>query len=135
MDYERYITVRASPEEAVSIIREDKLHQWMHSANIEIPIMGMLNNYDGQNWRIPEMVQMLANPAARASLVRDTVQYAIEAHEVGIVVDFEEVPQQTEPHLQEFIAELGPALRSVGLKMTIAASSQAMNLPPISLLL
>ena len=124
VDYERYVTVRASPEEAISIIRDDKLHQWMKSANVEIPIMGMLNNYDGQTWRVPEMVQMLANPAARASLVRDTVQYAIEAHEVGIVVDFEEVPQGTEAHLQEFIAELAPALHAVGLKIMISLPAQ-----------
>ena len=124
VDYERYLSVKASPEEAISIIREDKLHQWMHAANIEIPIMGMLNNYDGQTWRIQEMVQLLANPKARASLVRDTVQYAIEAHEVGIVVDFEEVPQKTEEHLQEFIAELGPALHAVGLKIMISLPAQ-----------
>jgi cellulose synthase/poly-beta-1,6-N-acetylglucosamine synthase-like glycosyltransferase/spore germination protein YaaH/peptidoglycan/xylan/chitin deacetylase (PgdA/CDA1 family) len=124
VDYERYLTVRASPEEAVSILREDRLHQWMRSANVEIPIMGMLNNYDGQNWRISEMVQMLASPAARASLVRDTVQYAIEAREAGIVVDFEEVPQATEQHLQEFVAELAPALHAVGLKIMISLPAQ-----------
>jgi len=124
VDYERYVTVKASPEEAMSIIREDKLHQWMHSANVELPLMGMLNNYDGQNWRVPEMVQMLANPSARASLIRDTVQYAIDAREVGIVVDFEEVPQGTEPHLREFIAELGPALHAVGLKIMISLPAQ-----------
>jgi peptidoglycan-N-acetylglucosamine deacetylase len=124
VDYERYVTVRASPEEAVSIIRDDKLHQWMRSANVELPLMGMLNNYDGQNWRVPEMVQLLANPEARASLVRDTVQYAIEAHEVGIVVDFEEVPQPSEEHLREFISELGPALHAVGLKIMISLPAQ-----------
>jgi len=124
VDYERYLTVRASPAEAVSILREDKLHQWMRSANVEIPIMGMLNNYDGQIWRIPEMVQMLANPTARASLIRDTVQYAIEAREAGIVVDFEEVPQATEAHLQEFVAELAPALHAVGLKIMISLPAQ-----------
>src|SRR5207245_9511142 len=48
-DDERSQTVRASPAEAISIIREDKLHQWMRSANVELPIMGMLNNYDRQN--------------------------------------------------------------------------------------
>jgi cellulose synthase/poly-beta-1,6-N-acetylglucosamine synthase-like glycosyltransferase/spore germination protein YaaH/peptidoglycan/xylan/chitin deacetylase (PgdA/CDA1 family) len=124
VDYERYLTVKASPEEAVSILREDRLHQWMHSASVEIPVMGMLNNYDGQNWRIPEMVQMLADPAARARLVRDTVQYAIEAREAGIVVDFEEVPQPTEAHLQEFVAELAPALHAVGLKIMISLPAQ-----------
>jgi cellulose synthase/poly-beta-1,6-N-acetylglucosamine synthase-like glycosyltransferase/spore germination protein YaaH/peptidoglycan/xylan/chitin deacetylase (PgdA/CDA1 family) len=124
VDYERYMAVQASPEEAVSIIREDKLHQWMRSANVELPIMGMLNNYDGQNWRISEMVQLLADPKARARLVRDTVQYAIEAREAGIVVDFEEVPQKTEEHLREFIAELGPALHAVGLKIMISLPAQ-----------
>src|SRR5215470_11282733 len=124
VDYERYLTVRASPEEAVSILREDRLHQWMRSASVEIPVMGMLNNYDGQNWRIPEMVRLLADPAARARLVRDTVQYAIEAREAGIVVDFEEVPQPTEAHLQEFVAELAPALHAVGLKIMISLPAQ-----------
>jgi cellulose synthase/poly-beta-1,6-N-acetylglucosamine synthase-like glycosyltransferase/spore germination protein YaaH/peptidoglycan/xylan/chitin deacetylase (PgdA/CDA1 family) len=124
VDYERYVTVKASPEEAVSIIRDDKLHQWMHVANVELPLMGMLNNYDGQNWRVPEMVQLLASAKARATLVRDTVQYAIEAHEVGIVVDFEEVPQASEEHLREFIAELGPALHAVGLKIMISLPAQ-----------
>ncbi len=124
VDYERYQTVRASPAEAISIIREDKLHQWMRSANVELPIMGMLNNYDGQNWRVQEMVQMLANSTARASLVRDTVQYAIDAREVGIVVDFEEVPQESEVHLRELIDELGPALHAVGLKIMISLPAQ-----------
>ena len=124
VDYERYQTVKASPEEALSIIREDRLHQWLRATNVEIPIMGMLNNYDGQSWRIPEMVQMLADPRARASLVRDTVQYAIEAREVGIVVDFEEVPQPSEKHLQEFVAELAPALHAVGLKIMISLPAQ-----------
>jgi len=124
VDYERYQTVKASPEEAVSLIRDDKLHQWLRSANVEIPIMGMLNNYDGGAWRIPEMVEMLANPSARASLIRDTVQYAIEAHEVGIVVDFEEVPQSSQENLKAFIAELAPALHAVGLEIMISLPAQ-----------
>src|SRR5438128_2599556 len=124
VDYERYQTVRASPAEAISIIREDKLHQWMRAANVELPIMGMLNNYDGQNWRVQEMVQMLANSTARASLVRDTVQYAIDAREGGIVVDFEEVPQESEVHLRELIDELAPALHAVGLKIMISLPAQ-----------
>jgi peptidoglycan-N-acetylglucosamine deacetylase len=124
VDYERYQSVKASPEEAIAILREDKLHQWMRSANVELPVMGMLNNYDGQNWRVQEMAQMLANRSARASLVRDTVQYAIEAREVGIVVDFEEVPQESEVYLREFIDELGPALHAVGLKIMISLPAQ-----------
>jgi len=40
------------------------------------------------------MVEMLTNPSARANLIRDTVQYAVESHQAGIVVDFEQMPDK-----------------------------------------
>ena len=53
VDYERNQTVEASPAEILARLKQDKLHQWMHSLNppVELPMMGVLNNYDGQNWR------------------------------------------------------------------------------------
>src|SRR5246127_2433505 len=120
VDYERYQTVKASPTQAIAILRDDKLHRWMKSANIELPIMGLLDNYDGRSWRIKEMAAMLGNKTARQSLVRDVVDYTVGAHQAGVVVDFEEVPDATQPHFREFAAELGPALHSVGLKLMIA---------------
>ncbi|HET8924334.1 MAG TPA: polysaccharide deacetylase family protein [Candidatus Acidoferrum sp.] len=115
-------TVKASPAEAIAILRSDKLHQWMKSLTppIELPMMGLLNNYDGAQWRVKEMAQMLANSAARQSLVRSAVDFAVQFHEAGIVVDFEEVPEESQVHFREFAAELGPALHSVGLKLMIA---------------
>jgi len=59
---------------------------------VELPMMGLVNNYDGVEWRIKEMAQMLANPGARQKLARDIVEYAVESHESGIVVDFEKSP-------------------------------------------
>ncbi len=120
VDYERYQTVKASPTQAIAILRDDKLHRWMKSANIELPIMGLLDNYDGRSWRVKEMAAMLGNKTARQSLVRDVVDYTVGAHQAGVVVDFEEVPDATQPHFREFAAELGPALHSVGLKLMIA---------------
>src|SRR5260370_24444728 len=90
------------------------------SPPIELPEMGLVNNYDGVNWRIQEMSEMLANPAARQNLVRDIVEYAVEWREAGIVVDFEEVPDSSQAHFRAFIGELAPALHSVGLKLMIA---------------
>src|SRR4029077_20541639 len=100
VDYERgQYTAKATPAEAISILKEDKLHQWMKSLNppVELPTMGLINNYDGVEWRIKEMAQMLANPPARQKLVRDIAEYAVESHEAGIVVDFEEVPDAGQP--------------------------------------
>jgi peptidoglycan-N-acetylglucosamine deacetylase len=122
VDYERYQTVKVSPAEAIARLKQDKLHQWMRSLNppVDLPMMGMLNNYDGVLWRVKELEDMLANPAARHHLISDVVQYAVEAHQSGIVVDFEEVSLKSQPHFREFIAELGPGLHAVGLKLMIA---------------
>ncbi len=119
VDYERYQTVKANPAEGVALLKDDKLHRWMKSANVELPIMGLLNNYDGTVWRVDEMAQLLANQDARHSLIRDVVEYGVAAHQAGIVVDFEGIPDKTQPHFREFAAELAPALHSVGLKLMI----------------
>src|SRR5438309_1705447 len=123
VDYERgQYTAKAAPAEAISILKEDKLHQWMKSLNppVELPIMGLVNNYDGVEWRIKEMAQMLASPAARQNLAREIAEYAAESHEAGIVVDFEEVPDASQAHFRQFIAALAPVLHSAGLKLMIA---------------
>jgi peptidoglycan-N-acetylglucosamine deacetylase len=119
VDYERYQTVQASPSEAVALLKDDQLHRWMKSANVELPIMGLLNNYDGQSWHVNELVQLLAAEDAWQSLIRNVVEYAVEARQAGIVVDFEGIPAKTQPNFRKFAAELGPALHSVGLKLMI----------------
>jgi len=120
VDYERYQTVQATPAEAISRLQDDKLHRWMKSAGVELPIMGLLNNYDGTAWRIKEMSELLASPAARQRLVHDTVEFAVEAHQVGIVLDFEEVPEPSQPNFQTFVSQLNTALHAVGLKLMVA---------------
>ncbi len=123
VDYEHgQNRVKASPAEAIAVLKDDKLHQWMKSFTppIELPMMGLINNYDGVDWLIKEMAQMLASPAARHNLEQDIVEYVVESHEAGIVVDFEEVPNASQAHFRAFIGELGPALHSRGLKLMIA---------------
>jgi cellulose synthase/poly-beta-1,6-N-acetylglucosamine synthase-like glycosyltransferase/spore germination protein YaaH/peptidoglycan/xylan/chitin deacetylase (PgdA/CDA1 family) len=122
VDYERNQTVQASPAEAISRLQQDKLHQWMRSLNppVELPMMGLLNNYDGTVWRVKEMAELLANRAARSRLISDVVQYAVAAKQAGIVVDFEEVPDESQDNFQEFIGEFAPAMHAVGLKLMIA---------------
>src|SRR5882757_9649509 len=128
VDYERgQYTAKATPAEAISILKDDKLHQWMKSLNppIELPMMGLVNNYDGVEWRIKEMAQMLANPGARQKLARDIVEYAVESHEAGIVVDFEEVPDASQAHFRAFIAALAPVLHAAGLQLMVALPARA----------
>jgi peptidoglycan-N-acetylglucosamine deacetylase len=122
VDYERNQTVKASPAEALSRLQQDKLHQWMRGMNppLELPMMGLLNNYDGQVWRVKEMAELLANPTARGRLISDVTEYAVIAKQAGIVVDFEEVPDASQENFQKFIGQFAPALHAVGLKLMIA---------------
>ena len=123
VDYEHgQNRIKASPSEGVALLKEDKLHQWLKILNppVEIPTMGLLNNYDGLQWRVDEMVKMLANADARRNLVRDSIEFAKEFHEAGIVLDFEEVPDTTQSHFRQFVSELGSALHSAGLKLMVA---------------
>jgi cellulose synthase/poly-beta-1,6-N-acetylglucosamine synthase-like glycosyltransferase/peptidoglycan/xylan/chitin deacetylase (PgdA/CDA1 family)/spore germination protein YaaH len=120
VDYEHgQRTAKATPAEAVAILKDDKLHQWMKQANVELPMMGLLNNYDGVKWRITEMVEMLASPASRHNLSRDLVTFAVQAHEAGVLVDFEEVPPDSQKNYREFAAELATGMHAAGLKLMI----------------
>ncbi len=121
VDYERgQRTAKATPAEAVAILKDDKLHQWMKLANVELPMMGLLNNYDGVSWRIKEMAEMFASPAARHNLSRDLVEFAVQSHEAGLVVDFEEVPDDSQKHYREFVAELAEGMHAAKLKLMVA---------------
>ena len=123
VDYEHGQTsVSATPAEGLALLKKDKLHQWIKTLNppVELPMMGLLNNYDGLRWRVEEMVRMLADAAARQNLVRNVVEFARESHEAGIVVDFVDVPDTSQVHFRQFASELGPALHSAGLKLMIS---------------
>ena len=114
--------VKATPAQAIALLKADELHTWMRSVNppVELPTMGMLDNYDGAVWRINEMVALLANPAARRFLVQNVTGYAVQAHQAGIVVDFEEVPDSSQAQFREFAAELAASLHAAQLKLMMA---------------
>lgn len=120
VDYERNQTLKATPAAAIALLRDDKLHRWMKSVNAEIPMMALLNNYDGAVWRVKELASLLANAPARKFLIGQTAEYAVQSHQAGIVVDFEEIPDASQLHFRKFIGELGQALHSVGLKLMVA---------------
>ena len=66
------------------------------------------------------MAALLASPAARQRLIQNVTQFAVLAHQAGIVVDFEEIPEASQPHFRQFAAELAASLHSAGLKLMIA---------------
>src|ERR1700687_4396231 len=122
VDYYTAHVLTLPPAEALRVLQGDKLHIWLKTLaeKDRPPMMGLVNNYDGSEWRVPELVQFLASKESRRKLVQGLVQFAILANQAGIVVDFEEVPDSSQKHLQQFAAELAAALHLAGKKMMIA---------------
>jgi len=124
VDYEHgQQRLQAAPAQAINLLKEDKLHQWMRTikaTGVELPLMGLVNNYDGTTWRIKEMAEMLASPAARQNLTHDLTEFAVQSGESGIVVDFEEVPDNKQDDFQQLIASLAASLHAKNLKLMVA---------------
>jgi len=112
-----------SPDGRMDIDQDPKLVNWMQSAKargVELPVMSMVNNYDGKDWKVPEMAEMLARPASRERLAKQLEQFAASQHEPGIVVDFEEVPVESQENFQHFIHDLSVALHAANLTLMVA---------------
>ncbi|HXO04095.1 MAG TPA: glycosyltransferase [Candidatus Sulfotelmatobacter sp.] len=114
----------AWPDGHLEIDQNTKLNAWMKSmqttVGLELPVMSMVNNYNGKDWAIKDMAEMLAQPAARARLTKQLTDFATQQHQPGIVVDFEQVPKSSMEDFQHFIHDLGESLRASNLKLMIA---------------
>jgi peptidoglycan-N-acetylglucosamine deacetylase len=108
----------------LEIDRNTKLNAWMKSMQatigLELPVMPMVNNYNGKDWAIKDMAVMLAQPAARARLTKELTDFATQQRHPGIVIDFEQVPKSSMEDFQHFIHDLGASLRAANLKLMIA---------------
>jgi peptidoglycan-N-acetylglucosamine deacetylase len=94
--------------------------QTLHNRGVELPVMPMVNNYDGKDWVVPQMVGMLAREDSRERLSKSLEEFAVAEHQPGIVVDFELVPKSSQPDFQKFVHDLAAALHSANLKLMVA---------------
>lgn len=99
---------------------DPKLDAWRQTLRIKLPMMPLLNNSDGTAWHTVEMAEMLRNPEARTHLVRQSVAFAVDGGHSGVVLDFEEVPHQSQRDFVKFIGELAAGLHGAGLKLMVA---------------
>src|SRR6267378_4225541 len=109
-----------SPDGRLDVEPDRKLRAWLQAAKVEIPTMALVNNSDGRVWHTKELAELLAQPASRQRLTESLVRYGTNAHQVGIVVDFEDVPEKSQKAFRQLIAELATALHAAGLKLMVA---------------
>jgi cellulose synthase/poly-beta-1,6-N-acetylglucosamine synthase-like glycosyltransferase/peptidoglycan/xylan/chitin deacetylase (PgdA/CDA1 family) len=105
---------------SVDIEPDPKLQQWLQSSGVELPMMPMVNNYDGKTWNVKDLAQMLAHPEAREKLSKALADYAVKNHHAGVVLDFELIEPATQPDFSKFIHDLGAAMHGANLKLMVA---------------
>ena len=104
----------------LGIAPDPKLAAWMESSGVELPVMALMNNSDGTNWQTRDLNAMMTSPVARHRLIQTTVQYVLVQKQVGLVIDFESVPEADQPDFTRFVAELAKSIHGAGLKLMVA---------------
>lgn len=97
---------------------EDKavaLRDFIRRNQIDVKIMPLLNNFNGQIWESDLLAKFLAQPASRQRLINDLILYLRENNFIGVNIDFENVPTASQPQLRAFMSELYDALHPLGL--------------------
>ena len=113
------------PDGSLAVDNDLKLDGWLKTLNVELPMMPLLNNYDGNTWQVEPMAQMLAREDSRQRLASELTSYAVAHKDAGIAVDFEEVPDDSQKNFTQFIGELGTALHSANLNLKLMVALPA----------
>ena len=109
-----------SDDGRLDVENDAKLTAWMKTLRNPFPTMPLLNNSDGTIWHVPEMAAMLRNPQARQRLVFKLLSTVVDSNQAGLVLDFEQVPKNSQKDFSNFVGELGAAMRGAGLKLMVA---------------
>jgi peptidoglycan-N-acetylglucosamine deacetylase len=121
---------RVPPDGRLSIVPDPKLAAWMEAreaSGLELPIMGLMNNSDGTNWQNDKLIAMMTTPAARQTLIRTAVLYTQAQKQSGVVIDFENIPDDSQKDFTHFIEEFAKALHAASLKLMVALPAADWN--------
>jgi cellulose synthase/poly-beta-1,6-N-acetylglucosamine synthase-like glycosyltransferase/peptidoglycan/xylan/chitin deacetylase (PgdA/CDA1 family)/spore germination protein YaaH len=82
-------------------------------------VMPVVNNASGGVFQSPVLAAMLANRTARAKVITQALDYVKRLGSAGISIDFENVPEASQPHLQTFMSEVSAAFHGAGLLVSM----------------
>ncbi len=103
--------------------RQTQVTEYIRGRRPDLPIVPLINNWNGHEWEGKKLGLMLANPAARAHLIEQLADYAERHRFAGVSIDFENIPVKAQPHFQRFITELYADLHPKNLRLSV-------NVPP-----
>ncbi|MGO9017064.1 MAG: glycosyltransferase [Syntrophobacteraceae bacterium] len=109
--------------------RQTQVTEYIRLRRPDLPLMPLVNNWNGKEWEGKKLSHMLADPAARKRTVEQLLAYIERKRFAGISIDFENIVTKAQPNFQRFVAELYAALNPKGLlvSVNVPASNPAFN--------
>ena len=114
--------------------RQTHVTDYIRTRYPDLPIMPLVNNWNGQAWEGAKLARMLASPAARARVIDQLAAYVERHRFAGISIDFEEIAPKAQPDFQRFMAELYAVMHPKNLlvSVNVPASDPAFNYRKLS---
>jgi peptidoglycan-N-acetylglucosamine deacetylase len=82
---------------------------------IDVKIMPLLNNFNGQTWQGQLLAKVLASPESRERLIASITGYLKKNGYLGVNVDFEDIPREAQEDMRSFMKELYDACHAQNL--------------------
>jgi cellulose synthase/poly-beta-1,6-N-acetylglucosamine synthase-like glycosyltransferase/peptidoglycan/xylan/chitin deacetylase (PgdA/CDA1 family)/spore germination protein YaaH len=102
--------LKKDEEEKAQAVRD-----FIKRGQVDVKIMPLLNNFDGEVWQSELLAQFLAKPDSRRRLINDLIPFLKQNNYVGVNIDFENVPFKSQPDLHAFMQELYAAFHAQNL--------------------
>jgi len=94
---------------------------YVRATKPSVAILPLLQNANGGVWDGPSLAALLANPGRRKTLLDQVTSFVVTHKLQGIVVDFEEVPDDAHADVQLFLRALTTQFAPRGLLVVMAA--------------
>jgi cellulose synthase/poly-beta-1,6-N-acetylglucosamine synthase-like glycosyltransferase/peptidoglycan/xylan/chitin deacetylase (PgdA/CDA1 family)/spore germination protein YaaH len=109
--------------------RQAQVTEYTRLRRPDLPLVAMVNNWNGKQWEGKKLGHMLADPTARKRTIEQLLAYVERQHFAGISIDFEDIAVKAQPNFQRFVAELYAALNPKGLSVSVnvPAANPAFN--------
>jgi len=98
---------------------DDRVMPLLNTEAPSMEVFPMVNNFDGANW-VPDVVDFLNSPDARALFRRQVAQFLVSGRFRGLMVDFETFPAAGQPGYNALLKELSSDLHARGMKLYVS---------------
>ncbi len=100
--------------------KQEQVLNFIRTTRPNLKIVPLINNFHSASmqWESSKLEQMLANPSARQTLIKNLLNYIQSNHFAGISIDFENLSSKSQKPLLSFMQELYSQFHPLGLEVS-----------------